>query len=193
MSGMIAYLSGTVELIHEGYAIIKTRDIGYKVFLPNRILSSFRESAPVTLYIHTHVRETALDLYGFASFKEQLLFEKMITISGIGPKIAIGIFQIGTVNEIVRAIQASDVDFFTQVPRFCKKNAQKVILELKNSFDDGEVFTDSQDKNSRSTVISALMGFGFSRSEASDALDKVKDPSLSMEEQIRKLLQILGK
>lgn len=193
MSGMIAYLSGIVEFIHEGFGVIKTGGVGYKVFLPNRILSSIQKGSEINVFTYTHVRENTLDLYGFSSFKEQLLFEKMISISGIGPKIAIGIFQVGSPEDIARAIQTADIDFFTQVPRFGKKNAQKVILELKNSFASDEIFMESKDRNERNTIISALVNFGFSKAEAAKALDELKGDGLTIEEKIRKSLQILGK
>lgn len=193
MSAMIAYLSGVVEFINEGYAVILTNGVGYKVFLPNRLLALHQKGSEISVFTHMHVRENILDLYGFSSFKEQLLFEKMITISGIGPKIAIGIFQVGTSDDITRAIQTADVDFFTQVPRFGKKNAQKVILELKNSFSSDALFMESKDKDARNTVISALVNFGFSKAEAAKALDELKDEGLTIEQKIRKSLQILGK
>lgn len=193
MSAMIAYLSGFVEFIHEGYAVVKTNGVGYKVYLPNRLLSTHTKGSEINVCTYTHVRENILELYGFSSFKEQLLFEKMISISGIGPKIAIGIFQVGGVDEIARAIQTADVDFFTQVPRFGKKNAQKVILELKNSFSNDEIFLEPKDRDERNTIISALVNFGFSKGEAVKALDELKEDGLSIEQKIRKSLQILGK
>lgn len=193
MSGMIAYLSGVVEFIHEGYAVITTNGVGYKVFLTNRLLSTHSKGSQIHVFTYTHVRENMLDLYGFSSFQEQLLFEKMISISGIGPKIAIGIFQVGGVEEIARAIQSADVEFFTQVPRFGKKNAQKVILELKNSFKSDDLLPEGPSMTERNTIIAALVNFGFSKSEAIRALDELNGDGLSIEEKIRKSLQILGK
>ena len=79
------------------------------------------------------------------------------------------------------------------MPRFGKKNAQKVILELKNSFGNDVIFMESKDRNERNTIIAALVNFGFSKSEAAQALDGVKEDGLSIEEKIRRSLQILGK
>lgn len=189
---MIAHLDGTLDFIHEGYAIVTVNGVGYKVFVPNKILSSHPKSSPISLFIYTHVRETALELYGFSAFSDQLLFEKMISISGIGPKIAIGVFQVGVGEDIMKAIQNSDIDFFTQVPRFGKKNAQKLILELKGSLDEYE-FEQSALKEDNSLIIAALVNFGFSKHEAMKALGEIKEKDLSVEEKIRKSLQILGK
>lgn len=189
---MIARLDGILDFIHEGYAIVNVNGVGYKVFLPNKVLSQHPKATPISVYIYTHIRENAFDLYGFPSFPDQLLFEKMIGISGIGPKIAIGVFQFGSGEDIMQAIQSSDLDFFTQVPRFGKKNAQKLILELKGSIDT-LLFEEDAGRKEHETVIAALQNFGFSKSESLKALSEIKEKGLSIEAKIRRALQILGK
>ncbi len=190
---MIGLLTGTIILRNDPHLIIDVNGVGYKVYGSLGLLKHVIGDK-VQAFIHTYVREDALDLYGFASAQELRLFENLIGISGIGPKTAIGIFAIGTTSEILEAIRKADVDFFTGVPRLGKKNAQKIIIELKNKLGSSEELNlQDEGKTPTSEVVSALTGIGFSEKEARDAVRAIGEAGESVSDKVRLALKHLGK
>ena len=129
---MIGFLSGEVVARDDPYIVIDVNGVGYKVVVANGVLSNLGKNGKVKLFIYTHVREDAISLFGFLDSLDLKLFENLISVSGIGPKTAMNIFSIGNREEIIQSIITSDVSFFTGVPRLGKKNAQKIIIELKS-------------------------------------------------------------
>ena len=191
---MIGSLKGTVELLDNPYTIINVGGVGYRVLLYNSLFSEIKLNDQIKLYTYTHVKEDALDLFGFLSLEDLKLFENLISVSGVGPKTASGLFSHGSRNEIVEAIIKGNVDFFTNVPRLGKKNAQKIIIELKNkmgSFEDLDLSDESQKINSE--IIAALKGFGFSTREAIEASKGIKDQGETITDKIKLALKQLGK
>ena len=191
---MIGSLKGTVELLDNPYTIINVGGVGYRVLLYNSLFSEIKLNDQIKLYTYTHVKEDALDLFGFLSLEDLKLFENLISVSGVGPKTASGLFSHGSRNEIVEAIIKGNVDFFTNVPRLGKKNAQKIIIELKNkmgSFEDLDLSEEGQKINSE--VIAALKGFGFSTREAIEASKGIKDQGETITDKIKLALKQLGK
>jgi holliday junction DNA helicase RuvA len=191
---MIAALKGVIDFRNDPHLIIDVNGVGYKVHAAQNILSRSTVGELIKLYIHTHVREDLLELYGFAEPEDLRLFEYLIGVSGIGPKTAINIFTVGSRSEIMKAIIHGDVTFFTAVPRLGKKNAQKLIIELKSKLGSTQDF----DVNAASAaegeeVIAALKNFGFSSNEAASALRSIKQDGLSASEKIRMALKYLGK
>ncbi len=188
---MIALLRGTIALRDSQTIIIDVSGVGYKVSVPTTVLLQAPTGKEITLYIHTHVREDLLELYGFLSQSDLKLFELLLSVSGIGPKTALGVFSLGSSSDILSAITTSNVSFFSGVPRLGKKNAQKIIIELKNkvgSTADLDLTGDSlQDE-----VLEALTAFGFSGKEAVQALKGI-DENLKTEEKVRLALKQLGK
>lgn len=133
---MIGYLSGKILEIQDGRAIVLTASgsIGYAVTLPfSGVYSSIQAGSPVTLWIHTHVREDALDLYGFLSREEKEIFLTLLTVNGIGPKGAIGILSKVEIPTLVRAILEGDQATLVEIPGIGKKTAERVVVELKDS------------------------------------------------------------
>ena len=189
-------LSGAVAYRNDPYLIINVHGVGYKVLVSNTLLSNANVGTEVTIYTYTHVREDILELYGFSEPQDLRLFELLLSVSGVGPKSAIGVFSIGSRSEIMQAITTGDVAFFTGVSRLGKKNAQKIIIELKNKIGgaSGEDLDLSSDTVSDSDeVIAALQAFGFSRAEAHAALREVKEEGLSTAEKVRLALKQLGR
>lgn len=189
---MISLLKGTIFLRNDPYIIVDVQGVGYKVLATSDILNKIHVNDTVTVFIYTHVREDALELYGFSSHADLMLFEQLIGVSGVGPKTAIGIFAVGSGSEIVSAILSSNVEFFTGVPRLGRKNAQKIIIELKSKIGDrGElVLANEQGGNE---VMEALRQFGYSQKEVSQALQSINGEGESTEEKIRLALKYLGK
>jgi len=189
---MIGLLNGTVEIKDNPHLIVDVNGVGYKVLVSNSILSKAGLGEKIKLFTYTHVREDQLELFGFLNQEELKLFEYLIGVSGVGPKTAIGIFSVGTKDTIINAIVNSDVSFFTSVPRLGRKNAQKIIIELKSklgSIGDLDLTGDGKADNE---VIAALKNFGFTSQEAREAIKNISG-DLKTEEKIRMALKYLGK
>lgn len=133
---MIGYLNGQILEVQDGKAIVLTASasIGYSVTVPfSGQYSTLHAGSPVTLWIHTHVREDALDLYGFLSREEKEIFLTLLTVNGIGPKGAIGILSKVEIPTLVRAILEGDQATLVEIPGIGKKTAERVVVELKDS------------------------------------------------------------
>jgi holliday junction DNA helicase RuvA len=190
---MIGFLRGSVSLLDSSYILLDVSGVGYKVILPPPVLSKLSKDQTLTVFTHTHVREDLLELYGFEDTADLKLFELFIGVSGIGCKTASNIFTLGTRSQIVDAIYKGDVAFFSGVPRLGKKNAQKIIIELKGKLGgtgDIDLGVESPDS---SEVMDALKVFGYTSKEAQHALQNIEKDGLSTEEKIRLALRYLGK
>jgi len=191
---MIGFLNGNIELLVNPFIIVNVSGVGYKVLISENIYSNLKLGESIRLFIYTHVRDDEISLFGFLHAEDLKLFENLISVSGVGPKTALNIFSFGARAEIENAIIKGDVSFFTSVPRLGTKNAQKIIIELKNKMGglhdldlSGKDFAQNKD------VIEALKTFGFSASETQKALREIKTPDLATEEKIRFVLKYLGR
>lgn len=189
---MIGMLRGKIALLENTTVIVDVSGVGYTVLLPQPLLSKLSLQDEVTFFIHTHVREDLLELYGFSDRSDLLLFTMLIGVSGIGCKTALHIFSLGKRQDIIQAINKADLSFFTGVPRLGKKNAQKIIIELKGKLGgDGEL--DLSESSDDTEVFEALKAFGYSLKEAREAYRAVAKEGLTTEEKIRMSLKMLGK
>lgn len=191
---MIGFLRGEVFFKEGNSVILDVKGVGYKVLGSSDVLAKAIKGTSLELFIYTHVREDAIQLYGFLDSLDLKLFENLISVSGVGPKTAMSIFSIGGREEIIQAIATSDVSFFTAAPRLGKKNAQKIIIELKSKFGSIEDLDLSKvDTKGNSEVITALKNFGFSNREALSAIKSIGKEGKTTEERIRMALKELGK
>jgi Holliday junction DNA helicase RuvA len=190
---MISYLEGKIKFKGQNYLILLTNGIGYKVFVPTDILASAKADQSFSLFTHQHVKEDALDLYGFKTSEDLTLFELFLGVSGIGPKTAIGIFGVGKISKIKEAIVKGDVDFFTQVPRLGRKNAQKIIIELRPKLGTLADLDLTGESGETKEIIEALKSFGFNTVEAKEALRSIKDFEGNTSDKIRTALKYLGR
>ena len=192
---MIGSLKGTVEYRDDSFLIIDVHGVGYKVLVPATVLAQTTElGEAIKLFIHTHVREDVLELYGFVDPADLKLFTYLIGVSGVGCRTALGIFSVGTRHAIVQAISTGDVSFFTSVPRLGKKNGQKIIIELKNKVGAaGDLDLSDTVGSEQSELIAALKAFGFSQEEALDAIRGLNGQGDTVEEKIKLALKYLGK
>jgi len=191
---MISYLTGSIFTKGINYLVVMTTSgVGYKVYAPADIITSLIIDKPASLFIHTHVKEDALDLYGFNSAEELGMFELLLSVSGIGPKTALNIFSNGKLPKIKEAIVKGDVEFFMTVPRLGRKNAQKIIIELRSKLGSlGELDLTGESGETRE-IIEALKSFGFNLSEAKEALKAIKDFEGGTSDKIKQALKYLGK
>ncbi|TVY04075.1 Holliday junction branch migration protein RuvA [Cohnella terricola] len=128
---MIDYLRGKVAHVESEYVVLDVRDIGYQVFTPNPYALA-RSEESVQLFTYHHVREDAMQLFGFTTRDEQALFRRLLEVSGIGPKVALGVLAGGRPETVVAAIQQENLTFLTKLPGIGKKTAQRMILDLKD-------------------------------------------------------------
>ncbi len=189
---MIGALKGTIFAKNEKSVTVMVADVGYRVNLSPALLGRLGLEDEATLYIHSYVREDALELYGFSSQADLELFELMIDISGIGPRTAIGILDRGP-DGIRKAVAEADVAFFTTVSGVGKKTAQRLIIELKPKIGDmvdldlaGEISGETKD------VVDALQAVGFTQQEAVKAVRKLPEGLESVEEKVREALKKAG-
>ncbi|OGE64955.1 Holliday junction DNA helicase RuvA [Candidatus Daviesbacteria bacterium RIFCSPLOWO2_02_FULL_36_7] len=189
---MIGFLSGAIHSKFTNQIILLVSGVGYLVTVPPSYLNLLKVSAQTELFIYTHVREDTLDLYGFSTKDELELFKLTLTVSGIGPKTALLVVDKG-VGKVEQAIKNADTDFFTTVPRLGHKNAQKIIIELKNKLG-GLKELDLTSENGESTqAIEALRNLGYTRQEATQAIGAVPASEITLEQKITYALRNLGK
>lgn len=182
---MIAFLRGTLLEKHPNQAIVDTGGVGYDVQIPVSTFSSLPDAgAEVRLRIHTHVREDALLLYGFLTAEEKAIFEKLITVSGIGPTLAIKVLSGLNTSDLVTAIRNSQVDQLVRIPGVGKKTAERMVLELKDKLESVGVAAAAGASATgkpaptlsdvEQDVLSALVNLGCNRAAAEGAVRKAK-------------------
>jgi len=198
---MIATLHGVLTEKNPSRLVVDVGGVGYEVSVPLSTFYALGEmGAEVDLRIHTHVRQETLSLFGFATRLEVDLFERLITISGVGPRLALAVLSGLEPPELLRAIQNSDVVRLQGIPGVGKKTAERISLELKdklpaNAVDEG-VTTDPENDTEgiRNDVMSALLNLGYHRSLAERAVNEVLTDKLgTFEEALRQALRELAK
>jgi len=171
---MIAHLRGKLLAKHPNQAIVEAAGVGYDVTISVPTFSDLPAAGTeVALHIHTHVREDALALYGFLRSSEKQLFEKLITVSGIGPKLAITILSGMPADEMVGAIRGNDIARLTRIPGIGKKTAERMVLELRDKLPDALPAVAPAVTPTTATeedVLSALVNLGYQRAAAEKAL-----------------------
>ncbi len=196
---MIAHLRGKLLAKHPNQAIVETGGVGYDVTISVPTFSDLPAIGDeVTLHIHTHVREDLIALYGFLRLAEKRLFEKLITVSGIGPKLAITILSGIAADEMVSAIRGNDIARLTRIPGIGKKTAERMVLELRDKLP-SEGVAESPAMPAMSAVeedvLSALMNLGYQRAAAERALASIEKngKGSSFEVMFRQTLGVLSK
>ncbi len=191
---MIGWLSGTVEDKIGRYLILNVNGVGYRVTVLPETLSRSVPSSSLKLYIHPHVKEDAFDLYGFGDKSELTLFELLLTVSGIGPKTALGILAGMRIEEIVSAISRGDAGDFSGISGLGTKGAQRIIVELRTKIGAvGDLDLSEAGLGERDQIIQALRTFGFTERECREALKKVpSDQKFTLEQKIKLTLKNLG-
>jgi Holliday junction DNA helicase RuvA len=175
---MIGFLRGRIADKQPNTLIVDVQGVGYEVHVP---LSTFYDAgepgAEITLRIHTHVREDALQLYGFLTDLERQLFERLISVSGIGPKLAIAVLSGMDSRDLLACVQRGDVARLTGIPGIGKKTAERIVLELRDRLAQlpGATPVDAAPVNGsdrvRSDLLSALQNLGYHRPQAEKAVD----------------------
>ena len=197
---MIARLAGTLLEKQPQRLVIDVGGVGYDVLVP---LSTFYAvgdpGAAVTLRIHTHVREEALQLFGFATPLEQLLFERLIAVSGIGPKVALAVLSGIESPELVNAIRQSDLARLTRIPGVGKKTAERIVIELRDRLPESAAMPASASATPggalRDDVLSALVNLGYQRQSVEKTVDALlrKTDAAEFEPLLREVLREMSR
>ncbi len=192
---MISHLTGKILMRGDKFVVLDVNGIGYKVFvLPDTLKEARKNPDGFSLWTHTHVRENALELYGFMEYAEVEFFEMLIQISGIGPKSALGVLAVAPLDTIKRAVSIGDTSYLTKVSGIGRKIAEKIVLELKEKMggmDLGEG-GDAMLKE-ESDVLEALQALGYSLREAREALKQIPKEIKGANARIKEALKMLGK
>jgi Holliday junction DNA helicase RuvA len=195
---MIAFLRGLLHEKHPNQVIVDVGGVGYDLTIPVSTFSTLPEvGGEVRLRVHTHVREDALSLFGFHSADEKALFEKLISVSGIGPKLAVTVLSGLAAQDLIAAIRNNDLQTLVRVPGIGKKTAERIVLELREKLDFAPSTTLARPKAASSPededVVSALLNIGANRSSAEAAVAKARqqDPAAKFEDLFRTALKLL--
>ena len=192
---MIASLQGILESIASDGAVINVNGVGFRIYMPTSVLSTLGAiGEEVKVHTHLHVKEDELSLYGFESVDELRLFEMLIGVSGLGPKLALAMLSAMSVDQLTMAIATGSTELLTTVPGIGKKMADRLILELREKIGAGLISTPAAQLVQENTdVLAALTSLGYSVTEASRAVATLPPSSdLSLEEKIKLALQYLG-
>ena len=205
---MIGKLRGTIESIRPDCAILDVGGVGYVVRIA---LSTYYELEPLgtgneaSVLVHTHVRDDALELFGFWTEREKLLFERLISVSGIGPRLAQVVLSGMPPEDLLRALAAGDLARLTRIPGVGKKTAERMVLELRDAAReltaDDETDTGGRERSSSAPqtaqdVVAALLNLGYREKEAERAVDTIVDeagPDLPFQELLRRTLRSLSR
>jgi len=188
---MIAYLSGKIIIEKPGFLILDVDGIGYKVFISQLFENGQRKTynGSTNLFIYQNIREDTNDLYGFATFEELDLFEKLISVNGVGPKAGLTVMSSADPDRIISAILSEDLSFFKAISGIGNKVAAKIILDLKSKISglDGSGVISQADLGD--DVVDALVSLGYKQIEIQRALTKIPSDIELPEDKIRWILK----
>lgn len=186
---MIGSLKGKVILKKDKFILLDVSGVGYKIALASDSISKIKENdKEIFLFIHTHVKEDAIDLYGFINNDDLDFFQMLITVSGIGPKGALTILSIASTEILKRAIATGDINYLTKISGIGRKTAEKMVLELRDKF--GKIEKNESLKDEIDALL-ALQSLGYSQNEARSALKEIPQ-DLDTNKKIKEALKILG-
>ena len=188
---MIACLSGTVR--HKGLnaLVVDVSGVGYKVLVTTETALEVAPSSPIFLWTHLVVRETSLELFGFLDKETLDVFELLITIPGIGPKSALSILNVATPSMLRQAVASEDTTYLTRVSGIGKKNAEKIVLELKDKL---KITKEDRglDMRSEGDALEALVSLGYNERDAREALKRVPKETKGAGERVKAALKVLS-
>lgn len=198
---MFAYVKGSLEAKADAYVVIEAGGIGYKIFMPSTSIEKIGEIGQlVKVYTYYHVREDAINLYGFCSDEELKMFELLLSVSGIGAKSALGILAEVTPSNFALAIITNDVSKLVKIPGIGAKTAQRMILELKDKMKTAQAVNKDEkvesaiiEEESSSEAMAALQMLGYNRKEIEKVFEKIDINGAGVEDIIRRALAVLGK
>lgn len=186
---MIGSIKGQIILKTDKFILVDVSGVGYKISVsPDTLSKTKKVGEEVFLYIHTHVREDSMDLFGFLDYQELEFFELLLGVSGIGPRSALAILGITSIETLRKAIGTGDTSYLTKISGIGRKTAEKIVIELRDKM--GTEMT-GNNLQIELDALEALKSLGYSQTEARDALKKVP-ADIDTNSKIREALKILG-
>lgn len=191
---MINFIEGKLEVIEEKFAVVKVGGLGYKIFLSAETISKLpRRGSSIKFWTHYHIREDAAELYGFLTKEELDFFELLNSISGIGPKSALGIMNVASIDDLKAAISEGKVDLLTKASGVGRKTAERIVLELRDKIKRGKTAEAISRMESDLEVESALAVLGYSRSQIREVIKILPSDIKGVEARTKAALKILSK
>ncbi|MDD5032910.1 MAG: Holliday junction branch migration protein RuvA [Candidatus Pacebacteria bacterium] len=191
---MIARIEGEVVFKAQRFVVLETAGVGYKIFISMETLSGIPATGEkFILWIHTHVREDDISLYGFLNYSELEFFEQLIQISGIGPKSALAVLSVAPLDVLKKAIGSGEISYLTKVSGIGKKLAEKIILELKDKLSASGVLIKDGSFVEGEYAVEALKSLGYSLRESREAVMKVGQDIKGTENIVREALRNINK
>jgi holliday junction DNA helicase RuvA len=189
---MISWLKGTIENKESSGVTLNVNGVGYRVFMLLSQLEDMKVGATTELHIHMYQRETGSELYGFKDVVTRQFFEQLISISGVGPKGALGVLEQARPDDIKKAITHGDAAVLTKVSGIGKKTAERIIVELKNKVQISGTPIDA-DIEHLASALEALTQLGYTKAEARQALGRLAKDVITTEDKVREALKLLGR
>lgn len=198
---MFAYIKGSVEEKSNGYVVVETAGIGYKIFMSDNAIQNIGEIGTNTkVHIYYYVREDNISLYGFLNKEELTMFELLLSVSGIGAKSAITMLSNIAPSSFALAVISNDIKALTKIPGIGSKTAQRIVLELKDKLKTENAIEKTEETkvaiaqdNMSDEAIAALQILGYNRKQIDSVLEKIDVKNLSTEDIIRTALKYLGR
>lgn len=187
---MYGYIKGTVTEIDSSYIIVDNNGIGYMIYVPNPY--SYQIDKEYTIYIYTHIREEEYSLYGFKEREEKELFLKLISVKGLGPKMALPIIAMGSVSGIADAIESNNLLYLKKFPKIGDKVASQMVLDLKGKLNTINTGIFAKEEKSDNELAEVLIGLGYKQADIKKIVPKVNKEQ-SLEDQIKEALRLLLK
>jgi len=189
---MLSFIRGKIKNKGDNFVILERRDLGYKIFVNEKQLAEIQDGQGIEFYIYENIREDADELFGFSGFEELRLFEKLIGVNGVGPKTALNIFALYSVEQILSAISNQQADVLAQVSGLGQKTAERIVLELKNKIAHLDSQSGLQPVDVNNDALEALVNLGYNKMQAQQALNQISNEIDDVAEQVKEALKILG-
>lgn len=190
---MLYSVSGKLASKRDGFAVVDAAGLGLKIATSGRTLEKLPKiGAEVKFFSHLHVREDALELYGFLSEEELRFFELLINVSGVGPKSAIAVLNVADLKDLAAAVKENRPDLLTRASGIGRKTAERIVLELRGKVDSPLAGLTVQKMESDADLVETLVGLGYRREQAKAALSQVDIKIIDLEERLKAALKILG-
>ena len=190
---MIASITGTIQAKGNRFLIVENGGLGYQVFVTPAVLSTAKTGDAITLFTYHHVSDLAQDLYGFLSTNDVAFYELLLSISNVGPKTALNVMSVGTIDELKTAIQHGDPTLLTKVSGVGRKTAERIVLELKEKVDEAADSEGGEALREDAEVLDALVALGYVRSEARQAVRQIPKTIQGVSDRVREALKHLGR
>ncbi|MDO8552518.1 MAG: Holliday junction branch migration protein RuvA [bacterium] len=188
---MIGRIAGTIFAVRGVSAIVMAGGVGYKITLTKEVLAGLEPEKTASFWTHLVVREDVLDLYGFRTEEELRIFELLLTVSGIGPKSAMAVLDVASVETLRSAISQANAGYLTEVSGIGKKTAEKIVLELKDKIGASSAEAKHALQGDQEAQ-EAMRALGYSQNEAREALRKVPRTVINSNDRLREALKIVG-